>query len=106
MEKSIDIETIALKMESQENRIKVLEHLIFDSKDVLTLEEAAAYLGISKSTLYKLTHQHEIPFYRPNGKLIYFEKAELVAWMRKNRSMSEEEIKETAARHLSELAKK
>ena len=54
MEKSIDIETIALKMESQENRIKVLEHLIFDSKDVLTLEEAAAYLGISKSTLYKL----------------------------------------------------
>lgn len=105
MEKSIDIETIALKLESQENRITVLEHLIFDSKDVLTLEEAAAYLGISKSTLYKLTHQHEIPFYRPNGKLIYFEKAELVAWMRKNRSMSEEEIKETAARHLSELAK-
>lgn len=40
MEKSIDIETIALKLESQENRITVLEHLIFDSKDVLTLEEA------------------------------------------------------------------
>lgn len=39
MEKSIDIETIALKLESQENRITVLEHLIFDSKDVLTLEK-------------------------------------------------------------------
>ena len=104
MEKSIDIETIALKMESQENRITVLEHLIFDSKDVLTLEEAAAYLGISKSTLYKLTHQHEIPFYRPNGKLIYFEKSELLKWMRQSRTMSETETKEAAAQHMTELA--
>ena len=32
MEKSIDIETIALKMESQENRITVLEHLISTPK--------------------------------------------------------------------------
>lgn len=104
MEKSIDIETIALKLESQENRITVLEHLIFDSKDVLTLEEAAAYLGISKSTLYKLTHQHEIPFYRPNGKLIYFEKSELLKWMRQSRTMSETETKEAAAQHMTELA--
>ena len=104
MEKSIDIETIALKMESQENRITVLEHLIFDSKDVLTLEEAAAYLGISKSTLYKLTHQHEIPFYRPNGKLIYFEKSELLKWMRQSRTMSETETQEAAAQHMTELA--
>ena len=106
MMKEIDTETILLKMESQNNRIKVLEHLIFDAKEALTLEEAALFMGISKSTLYKMTHKHELPFYRPNGKLIYFEKAELLAWMRKNRSMSEEEIKETAARHLSELAKK
>ena len=34
-------------------------------------------MGISKSSLYKMTHRHELPFFRPNGKLIYFEKAEL-----------------------------
>ena len=105
MTKVIDNETILLKMESQDNRIKVLEHLIFDAKDVLTLEEAAIFMGISKSSLYKMTHKHELPFYRPNGKLIYFEKSELVKWMRQNRSMSEEEIKETAVQHLSELSK-
>lgn len=105
MNKVIDNETILLKMESQDNRIKVLEHLIFDAKDVLTLEEAAIFMGISKSSLYKMTHKHELPFYRPNGKLIYFEKSELVKWMRQNRSMSEEEIKETAVQHLSELSK-
>lgn len=105
MNKVIDNETILLKMESQDNRIKVLEHLIFDAKDVLTLEEAAIFMGISKSSLYKMTHKHELPFYRPNGKLIYFEKSELVKWMRQNRSMSEEEINETAVQHLSELSK-
>ena len=61
-------------------------------------------MGISKSSLYKMTHSHELPFFRPNGKLIYFEKAELLKWMRQNRSMSEAETKEAAAQKLNELA--
>lgn len=105
MIKEIDTETILLKMESQNNRIKVLEHILFDAKDVLTLEEAALFMGISKSSLYKMTHKHELPFYRPNGKLIYFEKSELVKWMRQNRSMTEEEIKDAAIQQMSELSK-
>ena len=105
MMKEIDTETILLKLESQNNRIKTLEHLLFDAKDVLTLEEAALFMGISKSTLYKMTHKHELPFYRPNGKLIYFEKSELVKWMRQNRSMTEEEIKDAAIQQMSELSK-
>ena len=105
MIKEIDTETILLKMESQNNRIKVLEHILFDAKDVLTLEEAALFMGISKSSLYKMTHKHELPFYRPNGKLIYFEKSELVKWMRQNRSMTEVEIKDAAIQQMSELSK-
>ena len=105
MEQVINTETILLKMEAQNNRIKVLEHLMFESKDVLTLEEAALYMGISKSSLYKLTHQHEIPFYRPNGKLIYFEKAEILEWMRKNRNMTREEVRDAAIQHMSDLSK-
>ena len=45
-----------------------------------------------------MTHRHELPFFRPNGKLIYFEKAELLKWMRQNRSMSEAETKEQQPR--------
>ena len=105
MNKIIDNETLLLKVESHDHRIEMLENILNAAKEVLTLEEAAAYLGISKSTLYKLTHQHEIPFYRPNGKLIYFEKAELLKWMRQVRSMSEDEIRETAVQHMSDLSK-
>lgn len=92
-----------MKIESHEHRIAVLENLMKDSKQVLTLEEAALYMGISKSSLYKMTHKHELPFFRPNGKLIYFEKAELLRWMRQNRTMSEAETKDAATRHLTGL---
>ena len=101
MNKTIDNETLLLKVESFEHRI---EDTLSAAKEVLTLEEAALFMGISKSSLYKMTHRHELPFFRPNGKLIYFEKAELLKWMRQNRSMSEAETKEAAAQKLNELA--
>lgn len=104
MNKTIDNETLLLKVESFEHRIEVLENTLSAAKEVLTLEEAALFMGISKSSLYKMTYRHELPFFRPNGKLIYFEKAELLKWMRQNRSMSEAETKEAAAQKLNELA--
>ena len=104
MIKSYDTETLLLKMESYDHRIEVLEDLLRDAKQVLTLEEAALFMGISKSSLYKMTHKHEMPFYRPNGKLIYFEKDELLKWMRQNRQKSEEETNEAAVMHMTELA--
>ena len=104
MNKTIDNETLLLKVESFEHRIEVLENILNVAKEVLNLEEASLFLDISKSSLYKMTHKHELPFYRPNGKLIYFEKAELLKWMRQNRNMSEAETKEAAAQKLNELA--
>ncbi len=106
MNKNIDIETLLLKVEANEHRIEVLENALTATKEVLTLEEAALFMGLSKSSLYKMTHKHELPFFRPNGKLIYFEKSELLNWMRQNRSMSEAETKEAAAQKLNELANK
>lgn len=105
MNKTIDTETLLLKVESHEHRIGIMENLLRDAKQVLTLEEAALFMGISKSSLYKMTHKHELPFFRPNGKIIYFEKSELLNWMRQNRSMSEAETKAAATRHMSELCK-
>ncbi|MBU1097321.1 MAG: helix-turn-helix domain-containing protein [Bacteroidetes bacterium] len=58
----------------------------------LTLIEAANYLNISKSTIYKLTHQNKIPFYKPNGKKIYFSQSELDKWIFKNRVSTSNEL--------------
>ncbi len=64
------------------------------SKEILTLEEGAEYLGLSKSALYKLTSKKEIPFYNPGGKKIYFRKAELENWIISKKVASNDEIQE------------
>ena len=86
-----------------QSRVQTLENLCYSAKEVLNLEEAASFLGIAKSTLYKMTHENRIPFYKPAGKLIYFEKSVLLEWIRSNRVMSESELQEEARKKLLEL---
>ncbi len=65
-------------------RIENPGELTASPKEVLTLEEASEFLGVSKSQLYKLTRTAAIPHYKPNGKYIYFDRAELVEWVKQN----------------------
>jgi excisionase family DNA binding protein len=50
-------------------------------KDVLNFNEAAIYLEVSHSHLYKLTSTAIVPFYKPNGKKLYFNRHELDQWL-------------------------
>lgn len=86
-------------------RIETLERLVFLAKEVLSLEEASIYLDISRSTLYKMTSAKQIPHYKPNGKIIYFEKSELNSWMRQNPVKSLAQIEEDAVTYLAKLDK-
>jgi excisionase family DNA binding protein len=74
------------------------------AKDVITFAEAALFTGISKSYLYKLTSAAKIPHYKPMGKLVYFSRAELQAWLLSNRVATTAEIDEKASLYC--LAKK
>ena len=87
-------------------RVQILENVITVNKEILTLEEASLLMGLTKSTLYKMTHRHELPYYRPNGKFIYFERADILKWLRSNAIKSEEQIEEMARLKLQELAMK
>ena len=53
-------------------------------KEVLTLDEAARYTGMKKSSLYKLTSTRAIPHYKPNGKYCFFKRTELEEWLTAN----------------------
>ncbi|MBR6423194.1 MAG: helix-turn-helix domain-containing protein [Bacteroidales bacterium] len=46
----------------------------------LTLAEAAAFLGLKKSYLYKLTSTRQIPFFKYGGRLVLFDRAALETW--------------------------
>ena len=69
---------------SIEMRVAELENLVLHSKNVLSFEEASRFLNIYKSYQYKLTSGNLIPHYKPQGKMLYFEKTELEAWLRQN----------------------
>jgi excisionase family DNA binding protein len=74
---------------------------LINSKQVLTLDETVRYTGFKRSYLYKMTSQGKIPFYKPNGKMIYFDRIELENWLKRNRSASENEIEEKAISYLN-----
>ncbi len=57
-----------------ELRVSELEKMLFLSKNVLSFDEASRFLNLSKSYLYKLTSGNLIPHYKPQGKMLYFEK--------------------------------
>src|SRR3977135_324008 len=61
-------------------------------KEIMSLNEAAVYMNISKSFLYKLTWKRKIPFYRPGAKIIFFKRIDLDAWMLGNKVSSIEEL--------------
>lgn len=74
------------KFEKQLDEIR--EHIIQQAllqKTIFNLSEAAAYAGISKSYLYKLTSTRQITFYRPVTKLIFFKRTELDDWLLQNK---------------------
>ena len=88
-----------------QKRVETLEDMLEAGKEVLTVEEAAKFMGMARSSLYKMTSDQTIPFYRPNGKMIFFEKSDILSWIRKNRVSSREEIEEEARLHMQKLSR-
>lgn len=77
-------------------RQQSIEKMLLSQKNVLTFEEGAAYMGVSKSHLYKLTMAGSIAFYKPRGKMIYFERECLEKWLLQNRITPADEIEAQA----------
>ena len=73
------------QIEDLQKRIDAVEDILDKGKEVLTVEEAARFMDIARSSLYKMTSDRSIPFYRPNGKMIYFEKSDILEWIQQNR---------------------
>lgn len=82
----------------ENNDLKVLAeeisaNTILIKKEVLTSDEAARYLGVSKSCLYKWTMDRQIPHYKsPTGKLCFFNRKEIESWMQSIKVRTDEEL--------------
>lgn len=75
-------------------------------KKVLNINEACQYLGFKKSYVYKMTMAKILPFSKPNGKTIFFEKEKLDIWMLSNPSSSLSDRKIIASTYVSSNSNK
>ena len=120
--KEFNMETISLNLDLRDSptfqeiieRLDRMEKLLMDiksngggiAKKVLSFDEGAKYLGVSKSHLYKLTSSCKIPHYKPNGKHIKFDIIELDNWMMQNRIKTMKEIDQEASSYMIRKGKK
>ena len=86
--------------ESIETRVLELEQTIFLAKNIFSFDEASKFLNLSKSYLYKLTSGNLIPHYKPQGKMLYFEKEELETWLRQNPVKAQMQIAREAQQYV------
>lgn len=99
-----DIEEVILKLQNLDiyirrfgsirelaNHMQFIEKKMYLFKEFLTVSEAADFIGLSCSHVYKMTSNHEIPVYKPNGKNIFLRRDDLNDWISKNKVPSFEE---------------
>jgi excisionase family DNA binding protein len=81
------------------NEFQELKNLtLLGAKQALTMTDASLFTGLSKSHLYKLVCFKKIPHYKSQGgKLTYFDKTELTAWMLQCRVKTAGELDTEAA---------
>lgn len=77
-------------------KLNHLEKLIKSNKKVFTVVDLSDYCGFSKSHIYKLVARSQIPYSKPYGKTLFFDKDKIDEWLLKNSSSSKQENKERA----------
>lgn len=95
-----------LEMENELlEKLNIIErNTLLAAKNMLTFDDVSLLTGLSKGTLYKLTSSHKIPYYKPNGKLVYFKRSEIEEWQAQNRVESVDEAMSAAQKHIVDKA--
>lgn len=67
-----------------------------NTKSILTVDDLIDYTGFKRSYIYKLVHLGEIPYSKPQGKMLFFDREEIDQWLRQNKSQSKAQIENKA----------
>jgi len=81
---------------------EIMIYTLLSAKKALTMDDASLLTGLSKSHLYKECFKKSIPHWKSSGgKLTYFDKDELTAWMLKHRVKTVDEVEQAAATYVA-----
>lgn len=71
-------------IEIKETLKAIRENTLLAAKNVLTFEDVMLLTGFSKNYLYQLMSRHVIPFSKPNGRKVFFDRKALEEWLLSN----------------------
>ena len=72
----------------------------------MTFEKVMEYLGVTRGSLYNYCYRRLIKYYKPTGRRIYFNKADVDAFLAQNPVATAAEIEEEARKIVKKTNKK
>lgn len=84
-------------------KLEQIEKLaLLSGKNVFTMQDMTAVTGLSIYVLREKCRKKEIPYYRgaDGGKLLYFKRSEVEAWMLQNRVNTTQEAEQEAINYV------
>jgi excisionase family DNA binding protein len=92
-------EIILEKLNSIEKAIEKLNAQPNSDDVFMNIEQVASFVGLSKTTIYGLTHDRSIPHFK-TGKRLYFRKSEIVNWITSSKVNTKQEINQLADEYI------
>lgn len=77
-------------MEERLARIEMLT--LLSAKQMLNVKDLSLLTGFKESYIRRLVEENKLPYYKPLGKMIFFDKDEIVSLLKTNRVPSVMEI--------------
>lgn len=79
-------------------RLDNIERLArINAKQMLNVDDLCLLTGWKRRYVYQLTSNNLIPYYKPQGKTVYFDKKEINEWMHQNRVNAMAEVEHLQA---------
>lgn len=74
-------------------KLSQLEQLtLLSVKEMLTIDDVSLLTGYSRNYLRVLVHKREIPFFKPDGRKLFFSKAEVNNWLAQNHTPAQSDL--------------
>jgi len=80
--------------------LREIKRLLSLQKEMLSMDEFCQYTGISKNYAYHLTATNKIKYYKPFGKMIYFDKDEVIEFLKQNPVLDQNEKGKSVSKYI------
>ena len=93
-----DLINLLVKKITGQLKISLENNLLVPDDPILTIDELAELLSMTKGSIYGLVHKNAIPYHK-KGKL-YFLKSEILDWIKSDKRKESSSIQEKADEYL------